>query len=91
MNELQLKAAIAEAVKTVGADAGKSSLAELIVKMVQPNHLSLDIFSGFMPVRRLNPGDNIQVKVRKGRYPVRTMVPGTMHLTDAVFRQDKTA
>jgi hypothetical protein len=90
--ERELKEAFAEIIKTAGNDpGGKSAFAQTLVKVAEPNHLALNIFSAFMPTIQLQPGDNVQKKVRKGRYPVRTMVPGSMHLTDAVFVADKTA
>lgn len=86
----EMKLAIAEIAKTAGnSPNGRSAMAELIVRMVDTNHLSLDLFSAFMPVTQLNPGDEIMYKVKKGKYPVRTMVPGTMHLADQVYNQDK--
>lgn len=92
MNEEQLKKAIAERVKAISANTtGKSAMAELIVEMVEPHRLALDVFNLFLPVRSLKPGDSVQKKVRKGRFPTRTFVPGTNHLSDAVITQDKTA
>jgi hypothetical protein len=91
MNETELRRAVAEAAKNVGSEAGRSALAEIIVKTIEPNFLTLDLFRSFMPVRQLNPGDNVMHKVRKGKYPVRSMVPGSMHLVDTVVRQDKSA
>lgn len=91
MNEIELKRAVAEAAKSVESGNGRSALAEIIVKSLNPNYLTLDIFSGFLPVRRYNPGDNIMMRVRKGRYPVRTFVPGTSHLADMTYDKDKQA
>jgi hypothetical protein len=91
MNREELKTAIAEIAAQAGVSAnGRSAMAETIVRISEPNRLSLDIFNMFMPVTALQPGDNIQRVVRKGRYPVRQMVPNTMHLTDATYFQDKT-
>lgn len=90
MNEQELKAAIAQVIKTAGQDpVGKSAFAELIVRTANMNHLSLDVLRSFMPVTQLQPGDELAVRVRKGRYPVRAMVPGSMHLADQVYVQDK--
>lgn len=90
MNDNELKLAIAEVAKTAGnSPNGRSAMAELIVRMVDTNHLTLDLFNSFMPVTQLNPGDELQLKVKKGKYPVRSMVPGTMHLADQVYVQDK--
>lgn len=90
MTREELKLAVAEVAKSAGnSPSGRSAMAELIVRTVEPMHLSLDLFSSFMPVTTLNPGDEIQYKVRKGRYPIATMVPGSMHLAHQVYRQDK--
>jgi hypothetical protein len=83
-----LKKVYAERAETIGKSA-RSAYAETILELVNPNHLSLDIFSAFMPVEQLNPGDNLQRRVRKGKYKVRTMVPGSMHLTDKTTYQDQ--
>lgn len=88
----ELKTAIAEHAKNAGnSPNGRSALAEIIVRSAEPNHLALDIFNMFMPVTQLNPGDSVMRKVRRGRYPVRQMVPGTMHLTDTVYNAEKVA
>lgn len=72
MTNDEMKRAVAEVVKTAGTDPrGKSAMAELIVRMAEPQHLSLSLFRAFMRVTTLQPGDEIQLKVRKSRYPVR--------------------
>lgn len=92
ITDVELRRAIAEAAKSVDVKSkGKSALAEIIVKTLNPNFLTLDLFSSFMPVTQLNPGDNVMHKVRKGKYPVRSMVPGSKHLVDTVVNQDKAA
>ena len=80
MNEEMLKRAVAEAASKIGEVPGKSALAEIIVKTLNPNYLTLDVFSGFMPTQRYNPGDNILVKVRKGKYAVKSFVPKVLGL-----------
>lgn len=83
MNEKELKLAVAEAAKSAGTDpANRSAFAALAMDIVQPNHLSFDILSAFMPVRQFQIGDQAYKRVQRGRYPVRTMVPGTKHLHD---------
>lgn len=83
MNREQLQKAIAEVASTAGkASNMKSAYADIVMNVVQPNHLSLDLFSAFLPVRQMNPGDRLGKTVRRGRYPVRTMTPGAKHLTD---------
>ena len=83
MNREQLQQAIAERATTAGRAANmRSAYADLVMSIVEPNHLTLDLFSAFLPVRQMNPGDRIGKQVRRGRYPVRTMTPGAKHLTD---------
>lgn len=86
----ELKLAIAEAAATAGTiHGGRSAFAELIMDIIEPNHLTLDLFNAFLPTRQLNPGDEIGKRVRRGRYPVRTMVPGSKHLTDVLSFQER--
>lgn len=81
MEQNELLKAVAEQAKTAGASPnGKSAFAETIINMVEPNHLSLDLFNTFMPTRQAALGDTIIRRVRRGRYGVQTMVPGTNHL-----------
>lgn len=81
MNDTELRKALAEYAKEAGMSPnGKSAFAETIIQMVEPNHLSLDLFRTFMPVRQVNLGDTTIRRVRRGRYGVQTMVPGTNHL-----------
>jgi len=91
MNKAELKIALAEVAKTAGmpTSAQRSAFAELLVEYIQPNHLSLELFNAFMPVKQMKAGDVLVRKVRKGKYPVRSMVPGSMHLTDQVAYQDQ--
>lgn len=89
----ELKQKIAEAAKTAALiQHDRSAFADLIMEIIEPNHLSLDILSAFgLDTRQLNPGDELGKRVRRGRYPVRTMVPGAKHLTDVLsFQQQQT-
>lgn len=89
MNKDELKRAVAEVAATAGvAPNQRSAFAELIMTVVEPNHLSLDLFSAFLPTRQFNAGDRIGKRVRRGRYPVRTMVPGSKHLHDVLSFQE---
>lgn len=82
--------AVAEHAKSAGqASNKKSAYAAVLMEVIEPNRLTLDLFSAFMPVIRLNPGDEIARRVRRGRYPVRTMVPGSKHLTDVTSFVEK--
>lgn len=79
----EMKRAIAEAAKGAGVSPNtRSAYADLVMDVVEPNHLSLDLFSSFLPTRQMKPGDEFGKRVKRGRYPVRTMVPGSKHLTD---------
>lgn len=90
MNRDELKLAVAERAKTAGSiQGGRSAYAELIEELLQPRHITFDIFNQFMSVENYNPGDRVTRKVRKGRYRARTMVPGAQHLTDATIYQNQ--
>lgn len=84
MDEKKLLA-LAEVAKRAGdSPQGRSAFAELIYEIINPNHVTLDVVSAFgLPTRSLNPGDQLVRRVRSG-FPVRTMVPGTMHLADQI-------
>lgn len=85
MDKVQLQKAVAEVSRTAGnASNNRSAYAEVVMDIVQPNHLSLDLARAFMDVITMNPGDQIGRRVRRGRYPVRTMVPGSKHLHDVL-------
>ncbi len=91
MDREQLKLAVAETSKTVaraGLDGARTAYADLVIETVQPNHLSLDLFSSFMPTVQMNPGDSMGRRVRRGRYPIRSMTPGAKHLTDVLSYQE---
>ncbi len=84
MDELQLKEAIATAVK----EGGREALAQLIVEYANPNHISSDFMSLLLDSRALKPGDAILKKVRKG-LKVRTLVPGSIHLASEITVADR--
>ncbi len=93
MAKLELTQAQAEQVKEVvktakDARGFRTAYADLVIETVQPNHLSLDLFSAFMPTVQMNPGDQVGRRVRRGRYPIRTMVPGSKHLHDVLSYQE---
>lgn len=83
MNTEQLQKEVAQ--RAVLAGSGNKAYAELITTLVQPNHITLDIFSAFMPAVTRKEGDYFARKIRKGRFRARTMVPGANHLTDALI------
>lgn len=75
---------VAEALASMMSDPLKrDALAEIIVEYVQPNHMTTDFISGLLNARRLNPGDSLVKKVRKG-ISVRTLVPGSVHLASEI-------
>lgn len=83
--------AIAETAKTAGnAENKKSAFAEVVVDVVEPQRLTFDLFSAWMPTIQLQPGETFTRRVRRGRYPVRTMVPGSKHLTDVLSSVEQT-
>ena len=89
MNRDELKRAVADVAATAGvAPSQRSAYADLIMTVVEPNHLSLDLFSAFLPTRQFNAGDRVGKRVRRGRYPIRTMVPGSKHLHDVLSFQE---
>lgn len=92
MDREQLKAAVAEVAKTAADARGmRTAYSDLVMEVAQPNHLSLDLFNAFMPTVQKNPGDQIGRRVRRGRYPIRTMVPGSKHLHDVLSYQEYVA
>jgi len=79
--EIALKKALAEQMSTAGTSPqGKSAFAQTLIELVEPNHLALDLFQTFMPTVQMNFGDTVIKRVRRGRYAVQSMVPGTNHL-----------
>lgn len=79
MDERKLKEKVAEVFKS----GDKSKIAELIIEYVQPGHITTDFVSLLLNTRRLNPGDALVKKVRKG-IEVRTLVPGSIHLASEI-------
>ncbi|GAG16442.1 unnamed protein product, partial [marine sediment metagenome] len=84
MNEKELNTAIAELFKAGDRDA----LAEMIVEYVQPNHITVDFVSMLLNARSLKPGDSLVKKLRKG-IEVRTLVPGSIHLSSEITVTDR--
>lgn len=89
MSRAELQKKYAEQFQTVNRSP-RSAFAETIVELAEPNHLSLDIFSAYLPVRTLKEGDSLTRRVRKGKYKVYKMVPGTTHLTSERTWQQQT-
>ena len=87
MKKLDIQRAVAEAAQHIGTP--NKAFAELITEMVEPQHVSFEVFRQFLPVRTLNKGDTLSRKARRGRYKGRTMVPGAQHLTDATYFQSQ--
>lgn len=84
MEDKQLKEAIASLMK----EGKRGALAELITEYVQPNHITQDFVSLLLNSRRLNVGDALVKKVRKG-IRVRTLVPGSVHLRSELTVTDR--
>lgn len=82
MDEKKILEALASLMKS-NKKEDRDALAEIIVEYVQPNHLSEEFTRGLLNTRRLNPGDSLVKKVRKG-IKVRTLVPGAVHLATEI-------
>jgi hypothetical protein len=85
----QASATLRSLAQRVANGNGRSALAETIIRSIEPGRLTLDTFGIFMDVRQFNPGDDAKITIRRGKYPVRAMVPGTSHLVDRVYKQEK--
>lgn len=84
MDEKEIKTAIASLLK----EGNREAFAEMIVEYVQPNHITTDFVSMLLNARRLNPGDSLVKKLRKG-IEVHTLVPGSIHLSHEVTVTDR--
>jgi hypothetical protein len=84
MEEKQLREAIAGLLK----EGNREALAQLIIEYAQPGHITTDFIGLLMNTRRLNPGDALVKKVRKG-IKVRTLVPGAIHLASEITVNDR--
>ena len=88
--EERFQKALAEHIKTAGnAPNRRSAFAEVMMDVIQPNKLTLDLFTSFMPTITIAPGDEIARRVRRAMYPIRSMTPGAKHLTDQTSFVDK--
>lgn len=87
MDREQLKKSLAEVAGNAGVltATGRSAFADLIVETINPNHITLEVFNAFMPVRQLNVGDQLVKRISRTGFPVRTMVPGSEHLSDPFY------
>lgn len=89
MDRKELQRALAEVAPTAGTavnTTGRSAFSDLIVETIEPNHVGLEVFNAFLNTRELNVGDSLVKKLRRAPgYPVRTMVPGTEHLSDVLY------
>jgi hypothetical protein len=70
MDEKELKEAVAELAKDKNQ---REALAEMITEWLGVNHIATDFVGMLLNARRLNPGDSLVKKVRKG-LKVRTLV-----------------
>jgi hypothetical protein len=81
MDKKDLLKSVAELAKTAGSTpGGKSAFAEMLIQLVEPEFINLEIFNAFMPTRQVNVGDPTIRRLRRGKYSVQSMVPGTAHL-----------
>ena len=77
-----------EKVASLLQSGDRQALAELIIEFVQPNHITVDFVSMLLDTRRLNPGDALVKKIRKG-IEVHTLVPGAVHLANEITVTDR--
>lgn len=66
----------------------RDALAELIVEFIDPNHVTQDIVGLMLNTRSMKPGDALVKKVRTG-IDVRTLVPGSIHLSSEITVTDR--
>ena len=81
----ELKEALASSMKD---KSERGALAELMVEYIQPSHITTDFVSMLLNTRRLNKGDALIKKVRKG-IEVYTFVPGAKPLRNEVTVTDR--
>jgi hypothetical protein len=84
MDETKFKEAFAALLK----DGKREALAQLIVEVVGPQHITTDFISLLLNSRSLNKGDALVKKVRSG-VKVRTLVPGSIHLASEITVRDR--
>lgn len=72
-----------EAIASIMKSKDKEALAELLTEYIQPNHITTDFVGMLLNTRRLNEGDALVKKMRKG-IEVRTLVPGAVHLASEI-------
>lgn len=80
MDEKQLRETVASLAKDRNQ---RDAFAELIVEYIEPEHIAVDFVSMLLNSRRLNKGDMLVKKVRKG-IEVKTLVPGSIHLANEI-------
>jgi len=84
MDEKQLKDAFASLIKK----GDMSAVAELLVEVIEPTHLTVDFVGMLLNTRSLNKGDALVKKIRKG-IRVHTLVPGRIHLAHELTVSDR--
>lgn len=72
-----------EAVAALMKKKDYEAMAEMIVEFAQPGHIGTDVIGMLLNTRRLNPGDQLVKKVRKG-IRVYTLVPGSIPLKSEI-------
>lgn len=70
------------------ANTDREALANLIIEYLDPNHITVDYIGMLLNTRSLKPGDQLVKKVRRG-INVRTLVPGSVHLSNEVNVTDR--
>jgi hypothetical protein len=77
-----------EAIAALLKEGKREALAQLLVEVVTPQHITTDFISLLLNTRSLNVGDALVKKVRSG-VKVRTLVPGSVHLASEITVRDR--
>lgn len=88
-NETQFTPELREAWAELASDPNqRERMAELIVEYIQPNHLTETYMNLLLNARRLEAGDALIKKVRRG-VEVHTLVPGAVHLAHEITTSER--
>lgn len=67
-------------------DAGR--IGNFLIEYILPNHISVDFVSMLLDTRRLQVGESLVKKVRKG-IEVQTLVPGSIHMKNEITVEER--
>jgi len=78
-----------KAYASMAKDRGqRDALASLLVEYIDPNHITENIVGLMLNTRKLEPGQALVKKVRRG-IEVRTLIPGSVHLASEITVEDR--